>query len=93
MKALRRAQRGAGSRGEEGCSGDSEISEGEPVRVPADVLEGLQAVRRHTGTDVLDVATVRYFANERGQRTLAVWIHRHPEEYGRGLLDGFQAEG
>jgi hypothetical protein len=69
------------------------VSEGEPVRVPADVLEGLEAVRRHAGTDVLDVATVRYLANERGQRTLVVWIDRHPEEYGRGLLDGFQAEG
>ena len=76
-----------------GVRGIRRISEGEPVRVPTDVLEGLEAVRRHTGTDVLDVATVRYFANERGQRTLAVWIHRHPEEYGRGLLDGFQAEG
>jgi hypothetical protein len=69
------------------------VSEGEPVRVPADVLEGLEAVRRHAGTHVLDVATIRYLANERGQRTLAVWINRHPEEYGRGLLDGFQAEG
>jgi hypothetical protein len=67
------------------------MSKREPVRVPADVLEGLEAVRRHTGTDVLDVATIRYLAIERGQRTLAVWIHRHPEEYGRGLLDGFQA--
>ena len=69
------------------------VSEGEPVRVPADVLEGLEAVRRYAGTDVLDVATLRYLANERGRRTLAVWINRHPEEYGRGLLDGFQAEG
>ena len=45
-----------------GVRGIRRISEGEPVRVPADVLEGLEAVRRHTGTDVLDVATVRYFA-------------------------------
>jgi hypothetical protein len=69
------------------------VSEGEPVRVPADVLEGLEALRRYAGTDVLDVATIRYLANERGRRTVAVWIHRHPEEYGRGLLDGFQAAG
>ena len=69
------------------------MSKHEPVRVPADVLEGLEAVRRHLGTNVnvLDVATIRYFANERGRRTLAIWIHRCPEEYGRGLLDGFQA--
>jgi hypothetical protein len=69
------------------------VSEGEPVRVPADVLEGLEAVRRHAGTKVLDITTVRYLAIERGQPALAVWINGHPEEYGRGLLDGFQAEG
>jgi len=68
------------------------MSEREPVRVPAEVLEGLRAVRRHVGSNTLDVATIRYFANERGQGALAVWIHEHPEEYGLGLLDGFQAE-
>jgi hypothetical protein len=68
------------------------MSGGELVRVPAEVLEGLEAVRRYAGRDVLDIATVRYLAQERGQRTLAVWIHRHPEQYGRGLLDGFRAE-
>ena len=69
------------------------MSKGEPVRIPAEVLEGLEAVRRHAGTDVLDVATVRYLAIERGKRTLAVWIDKHQEEYSRGLLDGFQAGG
>jgi hypothetical protein len=64
-----------------------------PVRIPKEVLEGLEAVRSHAGTDVLDVATVRYLANERGRAALAVWVHRHPDEYGRGLLDGFQAAG
>jgi hypothetical protein len=64
-----------------------------PVLIPKDVLEGLEAVRRHANSDVLDVATVRYLANERGRSTLAIWIHRHPDEYGRGLLDGFQAVG
>jgi hypothetical protein len=49
-------------------------------------------VRRFAGKDVLDIATVRYLAQERGRRALAVWIHRHPEQYGRGLLDGFRAE-
>ncbi len=68
------------------------MREGGPVRVPQDVLEGLEAVRRHVGTELLDVSTVRYFANERGRRALAVWVHRHPDEYGRGLLDGFRAE-
>ncbi len=69
------------------------MSGGRPVRIPADVLEGLESLRRHTGTDMLDIPTVRYLANERGQRALAVWVHKHPSRYGRGLLDGFQAEG
>ena len=64
-----------------------------PVLIPKDVLEGLEAVRRYATSDVLDVATVRYLANERGRGALAIWIHRHPDEYGRGLLDGFQAVG
>jgi hypothetical protein len=64
-----------------------------PVLIPKDVLEGLEAVRRYANSDVLDVATVRYLANERGRGALAIWIHRHPDEYGRGLLDGFQAVG
>jgi hypothetical protein len=68
------------------------MSKGEPVRIPAEVLEGLEAVRRHAGTHILDAATIRYLAIERGRRALAVWIDEHPEEYGRGLLDGFQAE-
>ncbi len=67
------------------------MSEREPVRVPEEVLEELAAVRRYAGIDVLDIATIRYLAQERGRRALAVWIHRHPEEYGRGLLDGFRA--
>ena len=64
-----------------------------PVGVPLDVLEGLEAVRRHAGTDVLDVAIVRYLAMERRQPALAVWVHKHPDEYGRGLLDGFESAG
>ena len=69
------------------------MSEGKPVGVPVDVLEGLEAVRRHAGTDVLDVAIVRYLAMERGQPALVVWVDKHPDEYGRGLLDGFEAVG
>jgi hypothetical protein len=69
------------------------MSEVKPVRVPLNVLEGLEAVRRHAGTDVLDVALVRYSAMEKGQPVLAVWVSKHPEEYGRGLLAGFEAVG
>jgi hypothetical protein len=65
---------------------------GEPVRVSEEVLEGLEAIRRHARTDMLDIPTARYVAQERGQGALVVWLDKHPQEYGRGLLDGFQAE-
>src|SRR5215210_2808944 len=68
------------------------MSEREPVRVPKDVLEGLEAVRRYARTDVLDIATVRFLGQERGQGALVVWIDKHPQEYGRGLLEGFRAD-
>ena len=69
------------------------MSEVKPVGVPLEVLEGLEAVRRHAGTDVLDVALLRYLAIERAQPALAVWVDKHPDEYGRGLLVGFEAVG
>jgi len=70
------------------------VGEGQgPVRVPKDVLEELEALRREARTDVLDIPTLRYAASEGGKPALTVWIDRHPGEYGRGLLDGFEAQG
>ncbi len=63
-----------------------------PVRIPKEVLEQLEAVRRDARTDVLDIPTLRYTASEGGKPTLVVWLDGHPSEYGRGLLDGFEAE-
>ena len=63
-----------------------------PVRVPREVLEGLEAVRLYTRTDMLDIPLLRYVAMEREKPALVVWIDGHPSEYGRGLLDGFEAE-
>jgi len=62
------------------------------VRIPRDVLDGLEALRRAARTDALDIPILRYEASEGGKPALVVWIDKHPEEYGRGLLDGFEAE-
>jgi hypothetical protein len=62
------------------------------VRVPKDVLEGLEVVRRYARTETPDVATARYAAMELGRPELVVWIDGHLSDYGRGLLDGFEAE-
>ena len=63
-----------------------------PVRVPRDVLEGLEVVRRYARTETPDLAITRYAAIELGRPALAVWVDGHRSEYGRGLLDGFEAE-
>jgi hypothetical protein len=68
------------------------MSKQEPVRIPKNVLEELESVRRYTRAEVLDIPTVRHVAMERGKAALVVWIDKHEQEYGRGLLDGFQAE-
>ncbi len=68
------------------------MTEQGPVRIPKDVLEELEAVRRYTRTDMLDIPTLRFVAMDTGRPALAVWVRKHESEYGRGLLDGFQAE-
>jgi len=63
-----------------------------PVRIPKQVLEELESVRRYTRAEVLDIPTLRYVAMETEKPALVSWIDRHQGEYGRGLLDGFRAE-
>jgi hypothetical protein len=62
------------------------------VRVPKDVLDELEALRLYTRVEALDLPLLRYLAMERGKPALVVWIDGHTREYGRGLLDGFEAE-
>ncbi len=63
-----------------------------PVPIPKAVLEELEAVRSSSRTDMLDIPTLRYVASETGKPALVVWIDGHESEYGRGLLDGFEAQ-
>jgi hypothetical protein len=68
------------------------VSEQEPVRIPKEVLEDLESVRRYTRAEVLDIPTIRHVAMERGKPALVVWLDKHEQEYGLGLLNGFLAE-
>jgi hypothetical protein len=68
------------------------MSEQEPVRIPKNVLEELQAVRRYTRAEVLDIPTIRHVAMETHKPALVVWIDEHEQEYGQGLLYGFISE-
>ena len=63
-----------------------------PVRIPKEVLDELESVRRYTRSEVLDIPTLRYVAMETEKPALVVWIDEHEQEYARGLLDGFRAE-
>ena len=74
------------------ASGDWEVSEQEPVRIPKEVLEELESVRRYTRAEVLDIPTVRHVAMETEKPALVVWIDEHQQEYGLGLLNGFISE-
>ena len=68
------------------------MSKQESVRIPREVLEDLEAVRRYTRTEVLDIPTIRHVAMERGKPALVLWIDKHAQEYGQGLLNGFRAD-
>jgi isocitrate dehydrogenase kinase/phosphatase len=68
------------------------MSEQDQVRIPSAVLEELESVRRYTRTEVLDIPTIRHVAMERGKTALVVWLDKHEQEYGQGLLNGFRAE-
>ena len=61
------------------------MNEGKPVRVLEEVLEGAKAVRRYAAKEVLDIARVRYLAQDTSQGTLPVWVDKHPHQYARGF--------
>lgn len=68
------------------------MSEQDPVRIPREVLEELESVRRYTRAEVLDIPTVRHVAMETEKPALVLWIDKHEQEYGQGLLHGFRTE-
>ena len=68
------------------------MSEQEPVLIPKNVLEELESVRRYTRAEVLDIPTIRHVAMETHKSALVVWLDKHEQEYGQGLLHGFRAE-
>ncbi len=62
------------------------------IRVPAPVLEGLEAVYESGQTSMFDVRRVRAVANRLGYPETVLWIEENRETYIRGLLRGFEAE-
>jgi hypothetical protein len=60
--------------------------------MPREVLEELESVRRYTRVQVIDIPTIRHVAMERGKPALVVWMDKHEQEYGQGLLNGFRTD-
>jgi len=61
------------------------------VRVPADVLEGLEAVRTSGRTNMLDAPRVIELAHEMGHYATALWVHENRKQYAEGIFRGFEA--
>jgi hypothetical protein len=61
-----------------------------PVAVPAEVLEGLNAVQRSGVTNMTDHRMVRLKAHRLGYHATVFWIEDNLEEYVRGLINGFE---
>ena len=71
---------------------DATDGHGHPVRVSADVLEGLDAVALSGGTDMTDPREVRALAYRMGYPEAAWWVEYFPNLYGAGLIQGFVVE-
>ncbi|HUC91950.1 MAG TPA: DUF5049 domain-containing protein [Paenibacillus sp.] len=62
------------------------------VRVPKNVLEGLEAVRRLGPVNMLDRPGVVYWADKLGFSETSQWIRDNPKKYAEGVFTGFEAE-
>ena len=71
---------------------DATDGHGHPVRVSANVLEGLDAVALSGGTDMTDATEVQALAYRMGYPEAAWWVEYFPNRYGAGLIQGFVVE-
>ena len=60
------------------------------VKVSADVLEGLEAVRLSGKTNMLDAPRVAQLAFEMEHYATAVWVQDNRKSYAEGLFMGFE---
>jgi hypothetical protein len=62
------------------------------VRVPSDVMEGLEAVRLSGLTNMLDRPVVARIAAAMGYDACARWVRENRALYARGVFRGFRAD-
>ena len=63
-----------------------------PVRVPREVFDGIEAVRRSGATNMLDRPMVADLAEQMGFDRAARWAREHRDLYARGIFQGFEVE-
>jgi hypothetical protein len=66
----------------------------ERVKVPADVLEGIEVVRELGQTNMFDIWRVGSLAQQLGYPETAAWLleEENQKAYVRGMLSGFEAQ-
>ncbi len=64
----------------------------EAIRVPAKILDGIEAVRRSGLVNMLDRNGVAEVAMALGLPAVAAWVVAEPGQYARGVFRGFEAE-
>ena len=62
------------------------------VRVPKDVLDGLEAVRQLGLTNMLDRPVVIKLARQMGFEETADWIEANRRQYAEAIFRGLQAQ-
>jgi hypothetical protein len=61
------------------------------VRLPGDVLEGLEAVRLSGKTNMLDAPRVIELAFEMEHYATVLWVQENRRQYAEGIFRGFEA--
>ncbi len=62
------------------------------VEIPADVLAGLEEVRREGRYNMFAYHDVMRRAYEREMYAVVAWMSTHKGDYARGIFEGFEAQ-
>ena len=60
------------------------------IRIPSDVLEGLEAVRKSGKTNMLDMPVVMKLALDMGHPQTMLWVREHQPLYAVGIFRSFE---
>lgn len=64
----------------------------EKIRVPQEVFDGLEFVRKSGKTNMFDYGMVMRIAFEEGFFKTVDWLDKNKDLYGKGMFQGFEPE-